>query len=84
MNKCEVDKTIEIVFLTKCVLQEGETVIGAAASADIMLAGLETHHCSVVLRSGAAMLLPREGSQSYVNNVLIDKPTKLSQGQLNL
>ncbi|KAF4525892.1 hypothetical protein B566_EDAN013141 [Ephemera danica] len=67
-------------FLFFNFLQEGDTVIGSSGTADIILAGLEAMHCSLVLKEGSANLIPREGAQCWVNNVLADRATKLSQG----
>ena len=75
------------VFITynHVVAQEGETLIGtedAEVKQDIVLSGLgiEAEHCSVVLKDGVATLMPQQQAQCWVNTVLIDKPTRLSQG----
>ncbi|PSN40524.1 Kinesin-like protein Klp98A [Blattella germanica] len=65
--------------------QEGETLIGtqdAEVKQDIVLSGLgiEAEHCSVVLKEGVATLIPQQQAQCWVNTVLIDRPTRLSQG----
>jgi kinesin family protein 16B len=70
------------------VFQEGETLIGtedAELKQDIVLNGLgiEAEHCSVMLKDGVATLIPRQQAQCWVNTVLIDKPTRLSQGKYN-
>jgi hypothetical protein len=74
--------------LELCVFQEGETLIGtedADVKQDIVLNGLgiEAKHCSVVLKDGVTTLVPRQQAQCWVNTVLIDKPTRLSQGKQN-
>ena len=73
-------------YLELCAFQEGETLIGtedADVKQDIVLNGLgiEAEHCSVVLKDGVATLVPRQQAQCWVNTVLIDKPTRLSQGK---
>ena len=73
-------------YLELCVFQEGETLIGtedADVKQDIVLNGLgiEAEHCSVVLKDGVATLVPLQQAQCWVNTVLIDKPTRLSQGK---
>lgn len=75
-------------YLELCVFQEGETLIGtedADVKQDIVLNGLgiEAEHCSVVLKDGVATLVPQQQAQCWVNTVLIDKPTRLSQGKCN-
>jgi kinesin family protein 16B len=70
------------------VFQEGETLIGtedAEVKQDIVLNGLgiEAEHCSVVLKDGIATLIPHQQAQCWVNTVLVDKPTRLSQGKHN-
>ena len=67
-------------------MQEGETLIGtkeAEVKQDIELSGIgiEAEHCSVVLKDGVATLIPRQQAQCWVNTVLIDKQTRLSQGE---
>lgn len=67
------------------MLQEGETLIGtehSEAKQDIILNGpeIENQHCSIVLENGVATIHPKNRSPCLVNNVPIDKPTRLSQG----
>lgn len=65
--------------------QEGETLIGseeATTTQDIVLNGPDVlpNHCSITLNKGVAIIHPREGAQCWLNTVLIEKSTRLSQG----
>lgn len=42
--------------------------------------GIENQHCSIVLDNGLATIYPKIQSQCFVNTLLIDRPTRLSQG----
>lgn len=50
---------------------------------DIVLNGIgvEPEHCSIILKDGVATLMPKDQAQCWVNTMLIDKPTRLSQGK---
>lgn len=69
-------------------LQEGATTIGtdevndSEDKPDIILngLGLERRHCTIRLEEGVATLEPEVQAQCLVNSVLVDKPTRLSQG----
>ncbi|XP_059477576.1 kinesin-like protein Klp98A isoform X2 [Neocloeon triangulifer] len=61
--------------------RNGDTVIGAADGVDIVLPGLESHHCIVTLKDGIAVLTPKNGFCS-VDGLTIDMSTRLSQGSL--
>lgn len=68
-----------------CDVKEGETLIGTEDSEvkqDIILngVGIENQHCSIVLENGVATICPKDQAQCWVNTVLIDRPTRLSQG----
>lgn len=54
----------------------------AVEKPDIVLSGgdVEQQHCSIVLADGVAMLVPQLQAQCWVNGILIDKPTRLFQG----
>ncbi|XP_023721823.1 kinesin-like protein Klp98A isoform X2 [Cryptotermes secundus] len=84
-----IDDDVLSTGVTLYHLKEGETLIGtedAEVKQDIVLNGLgiETEHCSVMLKDGVATLIPRQQAQCWVNTVLVDKPTRLSQGCLIL
>lgn len=66
-------------------LKEGETTIGTEESEvmqDIVLrgSGMEPQHCTITFFGGVAMLNPLPGAQVWLNNVLIENPSRLSQG----
>lgn len=80
-----IDDNLLSTGVTLYHLKEGETVIGSeeyTPMPDIVLsgAGVLPLHCRVVLQQGVATLHPAQGSQCWLNTVLIDKPAKLSQG----
>ncbi|KAJ9577313.1 hypothetical protein L9F63_006152 [Diploptera punctata] len=80
-----IDDNVLSTGVTLYHLKEGETLIGtgdAEVKQDIVLNGLgiEAEHCSVLLKDGVATLIPHQQAQCWVNTVLIDKPTRLSQG----
>jgi hypothetical protein len=68
------------------ISKEGETKIGSEEEGnnkhDILLKGLglESQHCSILLESGVATLIPFNGALCWVNGQQIDKPTRLFQG----
>lgn len=66
-------------------MQEGITTIGTDDSEekqDICLRGpgMEPQHCIITFENGVATLQPKPGAQVWLNNVLIETPTRLSQG----
>ncbi|XP_071453576.1 kinesin-like protein Klp98A isoform X2 [Hetaerina americana] len=80
-----IDDDLLSTGVTLYHLKEGETSIGsedAEQKQDIVLngAGVEPEHCSVVLKDGVGTLIPKGNSQCWVNTVLVDRPTRLSQG----
>ncbi|XP_046401471.1 kinesin-like protein Klp98A isoform X2 [Ischnura elegans] len=80
-----IDDDLLSTGVTLYHLKEGETSIGsedAEQKQDIVLngAGVEPEHCSVVLRDGVGTLIPKGNAQCWVNTVLVDRPTRLSQG----
>jgi len=62
------------------IFQNGDTVIGASEGLDIVLPGLEPHHCTVTLKDGIAVLTPK--GFCSVDGLAIDMATRLSQGSL--
>ncbi|XP_049854546.1 kinesin-like protein Klp98A isoform X1 [Schistocerca gregaria] len=80
-----IDDNVLSTGVTLYHLKEGETLIGtedAPTQQDIVLdgVGVEAEHCSVQLKDGVATLIPKHSAQCWVNTVLVDKPTRLSQG----
>lgn len=70
-------------------LQDGETTIGtddADDCADIVLTGIgiQPEHCSIILRNGNAIIYPKVNAQCWLNAMLIDEPTAISQGDILL
>lgn len=41
---------------------------------------MEPQHCTITFENGVATLQPKPGAQVWLNNVLIETPTRLSQG----
>ncbi|GLV42219.1 Kinesin-like protein at 98A [Carabus blaptoides fortunei] len=80
-----IDDDLLSTGVTLYHLKEGETLIGTEDSdvkQDIILngVGIENQHCSIVLENGVATIYPKDQAQCWVNTVLIDRPTRLSQG----
>ncbi|XP_067012385.2 kinesin-like protein Klp98A [Anabrus simplex] len=80
-----IDDDVLSTGVTLYHLKEGETRIGteeAMTAQDIVLngIGLEPEHCSITLKGGVATLVPKQQAQCWINTVLVDKPTRLSQG----
>lgn len=80
-----IDDNVLSTGVTLYHLKEGETLIGteeAPSQQDIVLdgVGVEAEHCIVELKDGVATLIPKQSAQCWVNTVLVDKPTRLSQG----
>ncbi|CAB3366404.1 Hypothetical predicted protein [Cloeon dipterum] len=61
--------------------RNGDTVIGAAEGSDIVLPGLEPHHCIVTLKDGIAVLTPKNGYCS-VDGLATETSSRISQGSL--
>ncbi|KAI4467704.1 kinesin-related [Holotrichia oblita] len=66
-------------------LKEGVTTIGTEESdekQDIVLrgSGMEPKHCTITFENGVACLNPSPGAQVWLNNILIESPSRLSQG----
>ncbi|XP_034489136.1 kinesin-like protein Klp98A isoform X2 [Drosophila innubila] len=66
-------------------LKEGETCIGtedAEVAPHIELVGddIRPQHCKIVVKGGVATLHPYPQAQCAVNNISIDKPKQISQG----
>ncbi|XP_075223673.1 kinesin-like protein 98A isoform X2 [Lycorma delicatula] len=80
-----IDDDLLSTGVTLYHLKDGETLIGndeADIKQDIVLNGLnvEKQHCSIVLNKGIATLIPKQNAQCWVNGLLVNKPTRLSQG----
>ncbi|XP_063222786.1 kinesin-like protein Klp98A isoform X2 [Bacillus rossius redtenbacheri] len=80
-----IDDDLLSTGITLYHLKEGDTLIGtdeASTKQDIVLnrAGMEPEHCIITLQEGVATLVPLRDAQCWVNTVLIEKPTRLSQG----
>ncbi|KAG7297671.1 hypothetical protein JYU34_018387 [Plutella xylostella] len=75
-----IDDNLLSTGVTLYHLKEGETLIGSDPSSDILVSGADVlpSHCRITLRGGAATLLPR--GVCWLNTVLLDQPTRLSQG----
>lgn len=79
----------EITGVTLFTLKDGDTSIGtgeACDKQDIVLTGMGicSKHCKIVLTNGTAMIYPFEGAQCWLNAILIDQPTAISQGDIIL
>ncbi|GAB6021726.1 Kinesin-like protein kif16b [Chamberlinius hualienensis] len=80
-----IDDDILSTGVTLYHLKEGKTLIGSETEekkTDIVLngVGIENEHCIIELKSGVATLIPIQPANCYVDGVLIDQPSKLSQG----
>ncbi|XP_067119902.1 kinesin-like protein KIF16B [Centruroides vittatus] len=80
-----IDDDVLSTGITLYHLKEGTTYIGTENSSgkkDIVLngVGIEDDHCIIELQDGKATLIPLGKSECFVNTILIDKPTRISQG----
>lgn len=80
-----IDDDVLSTGITLYHLKEGTTSIGTENSSgkkDIILngVGIEDDHCIIELQGGKATLIPLGKSECFVNTILIDKPTHISQG----
>ncbi|XP_023214292.1 kinesin-like protein KIF16B, partial [Centruroides sculpturatus] len=81
-----IDDDVLSTGITLYHLKEGTTYIGTENSSgkkDIVLngVGIEDDHCIIELQDGKATLIPLGKSECFVNTILIDKPTRISQGK---
>lgn len=43
---------------------------------------MEPHHCTITFENGVATLIPQPGAYVMLNNLLVEVPTRLSQGYI--